>query len=54
VVATDAAALGSFKKQAHGHATNDKKKNLLCFGCDFSGWYNFRKVAKILPPNVIF
>ena len=25
-----------------------KKKILLCFGCDFSGRYNFRKIIKIV------
>ena len=34
VGATDAAALGSFKKQTHS--------------CDFSGWYNFGKIIKIV------
>jgi len=27
-------------------ATDEKKKNLLYFGCDFSGWYNFGKIIK--------
>jgi len=27
-------------------ATDEKKKTLLCFGCDFSGWYNFGKIIK--------
>jgi len=27
-------------------ATDEKKNNLLCFGCDFSGWYNFGKMIK--------
>jgi len=45
VGAIDAAALGAFEKQAHGHGREDEKKitNLLYFGCDFSDWYNFRK-----------
>ena len=29
-------------------ATDEKKKNLLYFGCDFSGWYNFGKIIKIV------
>jgi len=29
-------------------AMDDKKKSLLCFGCDFSGWYNFGKIIKIV------
>jgi len=29
-------------------ATDEKKNNLLYFGCDFSGWYNFRKIIKIV------
>jgi len=41
VGAIDAAAFGPFKKQAL--ATDEKKKSLLYFGCDFSGWYNFGK-----------
>ena len=36
VGAIDAAALGPFKKQAHGHGRENKKSRLL-FGCDFSG-----------------
>jgi len=35
--AIDAAALGPFKKQAHGHR-RENEKSLLYFGCDFSGW----------------
>jgi len=27
----------------------EKKKELLYFGCDFSGWYNFWKIIKIVP-----
>jgi len=27
-------------------ATDEKKKNLVCFGCDFSGWHNFRNIIK--------
>jgi len=27
---------------------DDNKKCLLCFGCDFSGWYNFGKIVKIV------
>jgi len=42
VGAIDAAALGPFKK------------NLLYFGCDFSGWYNFEKVIKLVATDVIF
>jgi len=29
-------------------ATEEKKKSFLYFGCDFSGWYNFRKIIKIV------
>ena len=29
-------------------ATDEKKKTLLYFGCDFSGWYNFGKIVKIV------
>jgi len=29
-------------------ATDEKKKSLLHFGCDFSGWYNFWKNIKIV------
>jgi len=43
VGAVDAAALGPFKKYAHGHG---REKNLLHFGCDFSVWYNFGKIIK--------
>jgi len=38
----DAAALGPFT------ATDDITKSLLYFGCDFSGWYNFWKLIKIV------
>ena len=24
------------------------RKSLLCFGCDFSGWYNIGKIIKIV------
>ena len=27
-------------------ATDEKKKSLLCFGCDFSAWYNLEKIIK--------
>jgi len=47
VGAIDAAALGPFKKQAHGHG-REKEKSSLYFGCDFSGWYNFGKIIKIV------
>jgi len=43
--AIDAAALGTFKKQAHGHG-REHEKSLLYFGCDFSGWYNCGKIIK--------
>jgi len=43
--AVDAAALGTFKKQAHGHG-RENEKSLLYFGCDFSGWYNCGKIIK--------
>ena len=39
--------LGPFKKQAHGHGQEDEK-SLFCSGCDFSGWYNFGKIIKIV------
>jgi len=29
-------------------ATDEKKKSLLCVGCDFSGWYTFGKIIKIV------
>ena len=45
--AIDAAALVPFKKQAHGLG-RENEKNLLYFGCDFSGWYNFEKIIKIV------
>jgi len=45
VVATDAAAVGPFKKQTHGHG-RENEKNVLYFGRDFSGWYNFGKIIK--------
>jgi len=36
-------------------ATDEKKNSLLCFGCDFSGWYNFeKKIIKIIATDVIF
>jgi len=41
--AVDAAALGTFKKQAHGRG-RENEKSLLYFGCDFSGWYNCGKI----------
>jgi len=47
VAATDAAALGPFKKQAHGHR-RENEKSLPYFDCDFSGWYNFGKIIKIV------
>jgi len=43
--AIDAAALGPFKKQAHGHG-RENEKSLLYFGCDFFVWYNFGKMIK--------
>jgi len=53
VGASDAAALRPFKKQVHGHG-RDNEKNLVYFGRDFSGWYNFGKSPKLLPPDVVF
>jgi len=47
VAAIDAAALGPFKKEAHGHG-REKEKSSLYFGCDFSGWYYFGKIIKIV------
>jgi len=29
----------------------DEKKNLLYFGCGFSGWYNFRNIIKIVATS---
>ena len=26
-----------------------KRKSLLYFGCDYSGWYNFGKIIKTVP-----
>jgi len=43
VGAIDAAALGPLKKQDNGHR---RKKSLVYFGCDFFGWYNFKKSIK--------
>jgi len=54
VGASDAAALRPFKKQAHGHRRDNEKNYLLYFGRDFSGWYNFGKSLKLLPPDVVF
>jgi len=45
VGAIDAAALGPFQKQAHDHG---QEKSILYFGCDFSTWYNFGKIVKIV------
>jgi len=45
--AIDAAALGPFKKQAHGHGRENEKSRLY-LGCDFFGWYNFGKIVKIV------
>ena len=46
VDAIDAAALGPFKK----------KKSLLCFGCDFSVWYNMWRIIStiVATRDVIF
>jgi len=46
VAATDAAALGPFKKYAYGH--DEKRKSSLYFDRDFSGWHNFGKIIKIV------
>jgi len=43
VAAIDAAALGPFQQQAHGHG-RENDKSLLYFGCDFSGWCSFGKI----------
>ena len=43
--ATDAAALGPFKKYAHGHG-RENEKSLVYFDRNFSGWYNFGKIIK--------
>ena len=53
VGAIDAAALGPFKKQAHGHG-RENEKSLLCFGCNFLVGTISRKSFKLLPPDVIF
>ena len=42
VGAIDTAARGTFKKEAHGLRREDEK-SLLYFGCEYSGWYNFRE-----------
>jgi len=47
VGAIDAAALGPFKKQAHGHG-RENEKSLLYFVCDFSGWYDFGNIIEIV------
>ena len=44
--AIDTAALGPSKKQAHHGHGRENEKSLLYFGCDFSGWYSFRKIIK--------
>jgi len=44
VRAIDAAALGPFKKQAHGHGP-EKEKSSVYFGCNFSGCYNFGEIV---------
>jgi len=44
VGAIDAAALCSRNRPT---ATDENKNGFLYFGCDFSGWYNFRKIIKI-------
>jgi len=43
--AIDAAVLGPFKKQAHGHG-RENETSLLYFGCDLTGWYSFGKIVK--------
>jgi len=45
VGAIDAAALGPFKKLAHGHG-RENEKSLLYFGRNLSGWYNFGNIIK--------
>jgi len=47
VGAVDAAALGPFKKQAHGHG-RENEKSLLYFGCDFSVRYSIGKIIKVV------
>jgi len=42
-----AAALGLYKKYGPRPRTR-KGINLLYFGCDFSGWYNFGEIVKIV------
>ena len=43
--------------QAHSRnrptATDEKKKSLLYFGCNFSRWYNFQKIIKIVATNIL-
>jgi len=42
-----AATLGPYSRN-RPTATDEKKKSLLYFGCDFCGWYSFRKIIKIV------
>ena len=47
VGAIDAAALGPLKKSVT--ATDEKMRKVISiFSCDFSGWYNFGKINKIV------
>jgi len=45
--AADAAASGPIQETGPRSRTR-KQTNLLCFGGVFSGWYNFRKIIKIV------
>jgi len=49
VGAIDAAALDPFKNKPT--TTDQKKKSLLYFGCDFIGWYNFGKIIKFVDTS---
>jgi len=45
VGAIDAAALRPFRKYIRSKATREKTRDVFfCFGCDFCGWYIFRKI----------
>jgi len=46
VGAIDAAAYKAHSRN-RPTAADEKKKSLHCFGCDFSGWYNFGKIINI-------
>jgi len=55
VGATDVAAVRPIPPRNRPTSTVKKKKSLLYFGCNFSGWYNFGKIIKkFLPASVTF